>query len=110
LRWPKVKTLSQKHFKIDILLSHVKLNKMRIVTRPSKQKTTKTKCKMAAWKAIPTRIGKTKRPIFFKTDRRSVFGLLKNDIGFGLCFGFPLGSTIYINPGSKGGVKVGSSK
>jgi hypothetical protein len=33
-----VKTLCEKLIKIDIFLSHVKLNKLRIVTRPLKQK------------------------------------------------------------------------
>jgi hypothetical protein len=37
LRWPPVKTLCQKLLKIDILLSHVKRNKMSMVTRPWEQ-------------------------------------------------------------------------
>jgi hypothetical protein len=55
-----VKTLCEKLIKIDILLTHVKLNKLIIVTPPLKQKTTFHKNK----KTKPTRIGKTEsRPV-----------------------------------------------
>jgi hypothetical protein len=34
---------------------------------------------MAVLKPKPTKIGKTEKTVFFKTDLRSVFGLMKTD-------------------------------
>jgi hypothetical protein len=55
-----VKTLYQKLIKIDLLLSHVKLNKISLVTSPSKQKKSFKKIHPK----YPTRIRKTEnRPL-----------------------------------------------
>jgi hypothetical protein len=56
-----MKSLGQKLIKIDILLSHLKLNKMSMVTRSSKEKKLPKKIMQEnrIWKPKPTTIGKT---------------------------------------------------
>jgi hypothetical protein len=69
-----VKTLRQKLIKIDFLLSHVKLNKMRTVTHQSEQK------KLAenrARKPKPTRFRKTENQ-YYKNRLSAGFTFIEN--------------------------------
>jgi hypothetical protein len=71
-------------FKIYILLSHVKLYKMKKLTRALEQKNFPKKTRFFFWENGSLE-GKTDQnrgknnPIFYTTDHRSVFGLLKTD-------------------------------
>jgi hypothetical protein len=82
----------QKLIKNDILLSHVKLHKMRIITHLSEQKNyPKNTCKKKSEKGQPSRQNPTR---IGKTENRS----FRKPIGFGLGLGSPQGSSCnYIN-------------
>jgi hypothetical protein len=80
-RWPPIKTLCQKPIKIDILLSHVKLNKMRMVSHPSKQKQLSQKNHAKQIGFFSQNRSESEKPTIdlLKTDCESAFGLLKTD-------------------------------